>query len=125
EDAGADRLHLWVDQHRGVAVETDDRAVRALDVLRYPHHHRLHHVALLHAPARYRLLHRHHDHVADRGVFALRAAQDLDAHDAARAGIVRHVEVGLHLDHDAVLSHFARVALTRPSSFRPAPLPSA
>jgi hypothetical protein len=39
------------------------------------------------------------DHVPDRGVFRFRAAQHLDAHDATRAGIIRDVEVGLHLDH--------------------------
>src|SRR5262249_47939692 len=110
KDAGADRLHLRVDQHRGIAIEADDRAVRTLDVLGDPHHHRLHHLALLHPPARDRLLDRHDDHVADGRVFALRPAQDLDAHDAAGAGIVRHVEVGLHLNHDAtaVLSIFPR-----------------
>src|SRR5262249_51860266 len=127
EDARADRLHLRIYQHRGVAVEANDRTVGTLDVLRDPHHHRLHHLALLHASARDGLFHRHHDNVADGGVFALRPAEHLDAHDAPRAGIIRHVEVGLHLDHDAtlVLSIPARAALTRPPSSRPEPLPSA
>src|SRR5262249_31439934 len=62
----------------------------------------LHHLALLHAPARNRLLDRDDDHVADRGVALLGAAEHLDAHDPTRAGIIRHVEVGLHLDHDAL-----------------------
>src|SRR6201996_8120222 len=99
EDAGADRLHLRIDQHRRVAVETDDRAVGALDVLGDTHDHRLHHVALFDAAARDRLLHRDDDDVADGGVFALRTAQHLDAHDTARAGIVRHIKIALHLDH--------------------------
>src|SRR5579863_4046677 len=99
EDARADRLHLRIDQHRGIAVETDDRTVGALDVFRDAHDDGLHHVALLHAAARYRLLHRNDDDVADGGVFALRTAQHLDAHDAARAGIVRHIKIALHLDH--------------------------
>src|SRR4029078_11534512 len=64
--------------------------------------------ALLDATARDRLLHRDHDDVADSGVFALGAAQHLDAHDAARAGIVRHIEVGLHLDHEVPRTSFFR-----------------
>src|SRR5262249_26155576 len=107
EDAGADRLELRRDQHRSVAVEADNRAVRTLDILGNAHDDRAHDLALLHAAARDRFFHRNDDDVADGGVFALRAAQHLDAHDAARAGIVRHVEVGLHLDHDAALFFFA------------------
>src|SRR5262249_45116155 len=102
EDAGADRLHLRRDQHRGVAVEADDRAVRPAHILAHPHHHGLHHVALLHAPARNRFLDRDDDDVAHGRILPLGADQHLDAHDAARAGIVRHVEIGLHLDHDAI-----------------------
>src|SRR5438132_1026953 len=96
-------------------------------LLHAPHPDRLHHLAFLHASARDRLFHRHHDDVADGGVFALRTAEHFDAHDAPRAGIIRHVEVGLHLNHDAtlVLSISARTALTRPSSSRPEPLPTA
>src|SRR6202030_3675608 len=105
-------------------VETDDRAVGALDVLGDAHDHGLHHVALLDAAARDRLLHRDDDDVADGGVFSLRAAQHLDAHDAARAGIVRHVEVGLHLDHGLPTTSLIS-RLTMPSSSRPAPPPSA
>src|SRR5262249_17468954 len=115
------------DQHRGVAIEANDGAVRTLDVLGDPDHHRLHDLAFLHAPARDRFLHRNHDHVADRRIFALRAAQYLDAHDAARAGIVGHVEISLHLNHGATLvrSIHTHIALTRPSSFRLGSLPNA
>src|ERR1700737_2743803 len=55
ENAGADRLHLWRDQHRGVAVEANDRTVGPADVLGHAHHHRLHDVALLDPAARDRL----------------------------------------------------------------------
>src|ERR1700722_5188169 len=99
EDTSADRLHLGIDQHSSIAVESDDGAVGAADILADPHHHSLHHITLLHTAARNGFLHGHHNDVADRSVFALRAAQHLDAHDAPRAGIVRHVEVGLHLNH--------------------------
>src|SRR5262249_36725199 len=126
EDARADRLHLRIDEHGRVAIEADDRSVWTLDVLGDAHHHRLHHLALLDAPARNRLLHRDDDYVADGGIFALRPAQDLDAHDATRAGIVRHVEVGLHLNHDASLVlPSARSALKRLSSSRRGSLPTA
>src|SRR5262249_8036059 len=64
EDAGADRLALLVDQHRRVAVEADAAAVRPADLLRRAHHHRLNHVALLHAAPRDRLLDRDDDDVA-------------------------------------------------------------
>src|SRR5262249_48621324 len=88
-----------------------DRAVGTLDVLADAHDDGLHHLALLDAAARDRLLHRNDDDVADGGVFALGAAQHLDAHDAARAGIVGDVEVGLHLDHDAALALLAFITL--------------
>src|SRR5216684_4272016 len=85
EDAGADRLRLVVDQHRGVAVEADDGTVGAADVLADPHHHGLHHVALLHLAARNRFLDRHHDDVAHGGIAALGAPKHLNAHDTACA----------------------------------------
>src|SRR6185437_3794278 len=101
EDARADRLALLGDQHRGVAVEADRAAVRPADLLGRAHDHRLMHVALLDAAARDRLLDRDDDDVAHGGRLALRAAQHLDALDAPRARIVGHIEIGLHLDHDA------------------------
>src|SRR6185437_2004145 len=104
ENAGADRLVLRRDQHRRVAVETDRAAVGAADFLRGADNHRAVHVALLHAAARDRLFDRDDDDVADHGVFALRAAEHLDALDATSAGIVGHVEIGLHLDHDTALA---------------------
>src|SRR5260221_3790112 len=99
EDARADRLALLVDEHRRVAVEADGAAVRPANLLRRAHDHRLMDVALLDAAARDRLLDRDDDDVADRRRPAMRAAQHLDALDAARAGIVGNVEIGLHLDH--------------------------
>src|SRR5207247_2344610 len=86
EDAGADRLHLRRDQHRGIPVEADDAAVRAPDVLGGTHDHRLHDVALLHPAARDRLLDRNHDYVTHRRVFPLGAAEHLDAHHPTGAG---------------------------------------
>src|SRR6478735_4026353 len=99
EDTGADRLFLVVDEDCCVGVETDDAAIRTTDVLGGANDNRLHHVTLLHTAARDRFLDRDDDNVADRSVLALRAAQHLDAHDTTCAGIIRHVEVCLHLNH--------------------------
>src|ERR1700719_1385918 len=101
EDARADRLALFRDEDRGIAVEADGAAVGAADLLRRAHDHRLVHIALLDAAARDRLLDRDDDDVAHRRRLALRAAQHLDALDATRAGIVGDIEIGLHLDHGA------------------------
>src|SRR5262249_9818728 len=62
----------------------------------------LHDLALLHAAARDRLLNGHNDGVTDGGVAALGAAQHLDALQTSRAGVVGHVEIGLHLNHGPV-----------------------
>src|SRR4029079_2103180 len=99
EDTGADRLALRIDQHGGIAVEPDQRAVGATHALGSAHDDGLHHLALLHATLRNGFLDRDDDDVANGRVLALRAAQHLDALNAARARIVSDVEIGLHLDH--------------------------
>src|SRR6185436_2281634 len=99
EDAGADRLELGVQQHGGVAVELDERAVRATNALGGAHDDGRIDLALLHAPTRRGFLDAHLDHVTDRGVAALRAAQHLDAHDGLGARVVGDVEPRLHLNH--------------------------
>src|SRR5690606_6426308 len=116
EDTRAHRLSLVVDENGRVLVETDHAAVRTADVLGGTHHHGLHHIALLDAAARNGFLDRHHDDVADGGVFPLRAAQHLDAHDTTRAGIVRDVEVCLHLNHDWPPSSFLSGEASPPRS---------
>src|SRR4029079_10775438 len=90
------------DQHRGVAIKADRAAVRTMDLLGGADNDRAVHVALLDAAARDRLLDRDDDHIADRRGLALRAAQHLDALHPPRAGIIGHVEIGLHLDHAAL-----------------------
>src|SRR5438874_5024040 len=101
EDAGADRLALAADQHRGVAVEADCAPVVTPDFLGGADDDGAVHVALLDPAARDRLLDRDDDHVADPRGLALRAAEHLDALHPPRAGIVGDVEIGLHLDHAA------------------------
>ena len=84
EDPGSDRLVVVVEDDGGVAVEPDRGAVLAAHFLGGAHDDGLAHIALLHATARDRFLHRHDDDVADRCVAAMRAAEDLDAlHPAA------------------------------------------
>src|SRR5690242_11360859 len=104
EDTGADRLLVLVDQHRGVAVEADHRAVGTADVLGGAHDHRAVNVALLHAAARRGFLDADDDDVADAGGATLRAAQHLDALDALGSAVIRNVQVGLHLDHCSTLT---------------------
>src|SRR5262249_2768389 len=68
EDARAARVVLGVDQHHGVAVETDVTAVVAPRRLLRPHDHAAHHVARLDFAAGDRLLHRGDDDVTQKGV---------------------------------------------------------
>src|SRR5579864_4764519 len=109
EDAGPDRLVLRRDEHRGVAVEADRRAVRTADRIGGAHDHSLVHIALFDAATRDRVLHRHDNDVADGRGTPLAAAQHLDALDAARTGIVGHIEIGLHLDHGGLLRLYGRL----------------
>src|SRR5690606_18582113 len=104
EDAGADGLMLVVQQHGGVAVEADQRAVGAAHALAGAHHDGVVDVALLDLAARDRVLHRHLDDVADAGVTALGAAEHLDAHQLLGTGVVGDVEKALHLDHGCLSS---------------------
>src|SRR6185312_7180137 len=87
EDARADRLELVVEQHRGVAVEADQRAVRATHALARTHDDGVVNLALLDLAARNRFAHGHLDDVADLRVTTLRAAEHLDAHQLACAAV--------------------------------------
>src|SRR5215210_8682851 len=99
ENARADRLELRREQHRGVAIEADERAIRAAHALGGAHHDRVVDFALLHPAARRGLLDAHLDEITDRRIAPLGAAHHLDAHDGTRAGIVGDVQYGLHLNH--------------------------
>src|SRR5690606_13963824 len=107
EDAGADGLMLGGVQPGGVAVEADQRAVGTAPALAGTHHHGVVDVALLDLAAGDRILHGDLDDVADRGVPALGAAEHLDAHHFLGTGVVGHVEVAPHLDHDSASSYSA------------------
>src|SRR5260221_8827463 len=103
EDARADRLELGGEQHGGVGIEADQRAVRATHALARAHDDRVVDLALLDTPARSRVLHRDLDHVTDVRVAALAAAQHLDTHHRTCACVIGDVQHRLHLDHCSTL----------------------
>src|SRR5206468_4832215 len=99
EDAGAARVALAVDDHGGVLVEGDRRAVLAAVCLLRAHDDGLHDLALLHRALRGGELDRADDDVADARVAAMRPALDADAQELAGAGVVGDAQSGLLLDH--------------------------
>src|SRR3954466_5003684 len=101
EDARPPRVVLRVDDHGGVLVEGDVRAVLAPELLLRAHDDGLDDLALLDRALRVGLLDRCRDNIADAGVAPARAALDADAEDLARAGVVGDLEAGLVLDHRA------------------------
>src|SRR5919107_316028 len=101
ENAGPARVVLRVDDHGGVLVEGDVRAVLAAELLLRAHDDGLDDLALLDRPLWVGLLDRGRDHVADAGVAPPRAALDPDAEDLARAGVVGDLQARLVLDHRA------------------------
>src|SRR3954463_11316065 len=101
EDARAARVVLGVDDHGRVLVEGDVGAVVAPELLLRAHDDRLDDIALLDRAVRVRLLDRGDDDVAHARVAAARAAHHADGQDLARAGVVRHAQAGLVLDHRA------------------------
>src|SRR5918997_60441 len=109
EDAGPPRLAVRLDQHGGVLVEPDVRAVRPALLLDGAHDDRLDDVTALHAGGRDGLLHRGDDDVADTGVAPRRTAQHPDAQDLLGTGVVRDAQPRLLLDHFA----FSRISTSR------------
>src|SRR3954447_24823498 len=101
KDAGPPWVVLRVDDHGGVLVEGDVRAVLAPELLLRTHDDGLDDLAFLDRALRVGLLDRRGDDVADACVAPARAALDADAEDLARAGVVGDLEAGLVLDHRA------------------------
>src|SRR3546814_18432642 len=107
------------DLHRGVAVETDQRTVGTAHALAGAHHDGVVDLALLDLAARDRILDRHLDDVANAGVPALGAAEQLDAHHFLGAGVFGHVQVALNLYHglDSLIRPPARRSRPRARSW--------
>src|SRR3954471_5185371 len=100
EDAGATGLRaVGAEDHRGVLVELDVRAVAATVLLDGAHDDGLDDVALLDVAARDRVLDGGDDDVADAGVAPTRAAEHTDAEDLLGARVVGDLESRLLLDH--------------------------
>src|SRR2546426_1122777 len=99
EDAGAARLVVRLDQHRGVLVEPDVAAVRATLLLRRANDDRLDDVALLHGGTGDRVLHRGDDDVADARIATRRAAEHPDTQDLLGTRVVGDAQSRLLLDH--------------------------
>src|SRR4029077_14895067 len=108
EDAGPTRVALLVDDHRGVLVEGDRRAVVSSERLLRPDDDRAHDLPFLDSALRGRRLDGADDDVADPRVAAMVAANDADAEDLAGAGVVGDPEAGFLLDHFAASTTSAR-----------------
>src|SRR3954454_8352126 len=98
EDARPPRVVLRVDDHGGVLVEGDVRAVLAPELLLRAHDDGLDDLALLDRPMRVGLLDRGGEGGPAPPGAPPRAALDADAQDLARAGVVRGREPGLVRD---------------------------
>src|SRR5690606_30535794 len=99
EDARPARVALLVDDDGSVLIKPDRGAVGPPHRLGGAHHHRLHDVALLDHAAGRGLFDRRHDHIADPRVAAAAAAQHANAQQLFGAGVVRHLEPRLLLNH--------------------------
>src|SRR5690606_18108762 len=100
ENTCTDRLQLIVQQHGGIAVELDQRAILATHALGGTNHHGIVDLALLHAATRRSGFDSDLDHVTDTSVTALGTTQHLDAHDFTRTRVVGYFEPALSLNHD-------------------------
>src|SRR5688572_966699 len=102
EDARADRLELVREQHGGVRVEAQQRAIGTAHAAPGAHDDGVVNLALLDLAARNRVLDGHLDDVADLRIAPARTAEHLDAHQRPGAAVVGGVEHGLQLDHCAL-----------------------
>src|SRR6185312_17053384 len=99
EDAGAARVAVGLDQHRGVLVELDVGTVRTTLLLDGANDDGLDHVALLHTGTGDCVLDGGDDDVADARVPAGRPTEHPDAQNLLGAGVVGDAETGLLLNH--------------------------
>src|SRR5690606_11498117 len=104
ENTGPDGLALLVHQNGRVAVKPDAGADAAPHHRTGAHDHRTVHIAFFHPAARDGILHADHDDVAHGSGFALRPTKHLDALHPARARVVRHIKICLHLNHGSIPS---------------------
>src|SRR5512133_220445 len=99
ENAGATWLAVVSQDHRGVLIELDVRAVGAAMLLRGTYDHRLDDLALLDVAARDGVFDRSDDDVADARIPAAGSTEHPDAQDFLGARVVGDLEPRLLLDH--------------------------
>jgi len=99
EDARATGLAVVLEDHRGVLVELDVRAVHAPALLAGAHDDRLDDVALLDVAARDGVLDGGDDDVTDTGVATAGPAEHTDAEDLLRTRVVGDPKSRLLLNH--------------------------
>src|ERR1035441_7783002 len=99
EHARAHRLAQLGDQHCGIGIEPDIRAVLAPGLLAHAHDHAAHHFTLLDRGIRSRFFHAGRNHVAQAGPPAEVAAARQNARQTARAAVVGHLQNCSHAYH--------------------------
>src|SRR6266404_4914786 len=120
EHARPDGFARIVDQHRGIVVKPDVRAILAPPLFPHAHHNSFHYASLFYLAFRCRFLHRGGDDVAEARLQSRVAAHRHDAGQLARAGIVGHRQPGSHLNHwSAPLSFLLGRRVTRQHFFQP------
>src|SRR4030088_3533843 len=99
EDAGASRVVGLGEQHRGILIEADERAVGTAIFLGDADDDSLHDLAFLDLAAGLRRLDGGSDDVAHRRVLAIVASGHADAQELLGSRVVRVLEACLLLDH--------------------------
>src|ERR1039458_8340327 len=99
EHARAHRLAQLGDQHCGIGIEPDIRAVLAPGLLAHAHDHAAHHFTLLDRGIRSRFFHAGRNHVAQAGPQAEVAAARQNARQTARAAVVGYLQDRSHPYH--------------------------
>src|SRR4029077_12302640 len=100
ENTRAARVLLRVNEHQGIAIKAYITAVIAPRGLLATYDHAAHHIARLDVPAGHGFLDAGDNHITQAGVAPTRAAQYLNAHTFLGAGVIRVIEVCVHLNHD-------------------------
>src|SRR3989338_1432106 len=91
EDTRADRLQFCIQQHSRIAIEPDQRTIRAAHALGSANHDGVVHFTLLYATTRSCIPDADLDDITNGSITALGTAQYLDAHHGTRTGIVSHI----------------------------------
>ncbi|BBG29111.1 ATPase [Zymobacter palmae] len=100
KNTSADRLFVGVvQQHRCIAVETDQRTVGATYATTGTDHDRFQDLTFLDTTARNSFLDRHFDDVANSRIATMRTTENLNTHNSARTAVVSDIQHCLRLNH--------------------------